>query len=74
MSAYPKRVGSSQAVSETPFLSATLIHNITTILITFLLAAPAIPIELIRYRGAAKDGGTLEYVFEAGEQNSGSNR
>jgi hypothetical protein len=22
------------------------------------------------YRGAAKDGGTLEYVFEAGEQNS----
>ena len=25
---------------------------------------------LFRYRGAAKDGGTLEYVFEAGEQNS----
>jgi hypothetical protein len=23
-----------------------------------------------RYRGAATDGGTLEYVFEAGEQNS----
>jgi hypothetical protein len=23
-----------------------------------------------QYRGAAKDGGTLEYVFEAGEQNS----
>jgi len=23
---------------------------------------------LFRYRGAAKDGGTLEYVFEAGEQ------
>jgi hypothetical protein len=27
-------------------------------------------IELFRYRGAAKDGGTLEYVFDAGEQNS----
>ena len=27
-------------------------------------------VELFRYRGAATDGGTLEYVFEAGEQNS----
>ena len=27
-------------------------------------------VELFRYRGAAKDGGTLEYVFEAGGQNS----
>jgi hypothetical protein len=25
---------------------------------------------LYRYRGAAKDGGTLEYFFEAGEQHS----
>jgi hypothetical protein len=25
---------------------------------------------LFRYRGAAKDGGTLEYIFEAGDQNS----
>ena len=25
-------------------------------------------VELFRYRGAAKDGGTLEYVFAAGEQ------
>jgi hypothetical protein len=41
-----------------------------TILITLLLAAPAMSVELFRYRGAAKDGGTLEYVFEAGEQNS----
>jgi hypothetical protein len=29
-----------------------------------------VPLSLFRYRGAAKDGGTLEYVFEAGEQNS----
>jgi hypothetical protein len=35
-----------------------------------MLAAPAFAVELFRYRGAAKDGGTLEYVFEAGEQNS----
>jgi len=41
-----------------------------TILITLLLAVPALSVELFRYRGAAKDGGTLEYVFEAGEQNS----
>ena len=27
-------------------------------------------VELFRYRGAAKDGGTIEHVFEAGEQNS----
>jgi hypothetical protein len=26
--------------------------------------------ELFRYQGAAKDGATLEYVFEAGEQNT----
>ena len=27
-------------------------------------------VELFRYRGAGKDGGTLEFVLEAGEQNS----
>ena len=43
---------------------------LATILITLLLAAPAMSVELFRSRGAAKDGGTLEYVFEAGEQNS----
>jgi hypothetical protein len=43
---------------------------LATILITPLLAVPAMSIELFRYRGAAKDGGTLEYVFEASEQNS----
>src|SRR5580692_1921622 len=39
-------------------------------LVTLLLSVPAIAVELFRYRGAAKDGGTLEYVFEAGDQNS----
>ena len=43
---------------------------LATILITLLLAAPAMSAELFRYRGAAKDGGTLEYIFEGGEQNS----
>jgi hypothetical protein len=43
---------------------------LATILITLLLSVPAISGELFRYRGAAKDGGTLEYVFDAGEQNS----
>jgi hypothetical protein len=27
-------------------------------------------VELFHYRGAAKDGTTLEYVFDAGEENS----
>src|ERR1700720_989959 len=41
-----------------------------TFLILLSMTLPAISVELFRYRGAAKDGGTLEYVFEAGEQNS----
>ena len=51
------------------FSYATMLR-LTTILITLLLAVPAMSVELFRYRGAAKDGGTLEYVFDAGEQNS----
>jgi hypothetical protein len=43
---------------------------LATILITLLLALPALSVELFRYRGAANDGGTLEYIFEAVEQNS----
>jgi hypothetical protein len=35
-----------------------------------LLAVPSKLIELFRCRGAAKDGGTLEYVLEVVEQNS----
>jgi hypothetical protein len=35
-----------------------------------MLATPAFSIELFRCRAAAKDGGTLEYVFEAGKENS----
>src|SRR6202162_2258563 len=43
---------------------------LATILLSLFLATPAFSVELFRYRGAAKDGGTLEYVFEAGEQKS----
>jgi hypothetical protein len=46
------------------------VRYLATILITLLLTIPAMSIELFRCRGAAKDGATLEYVFEAGEQNS----
>ena len=38
-------------------------HHLATIQITLLLAAPVMSVELFRYRGAAKDGGTLEYVL-----------
>jgi hypothetical protein len=34
------------------------------ILITLFLTVTAFSIELFRHRGEAKDGGTLEYVFE----------
>jgi hypothetical protein len=44
--------------------------SFATILITLALMLPAKSVELFRYQGAANDGGTLEYVFEAGEQNS----
>jgi hypothetical protein len=43
---------------------------LATLLFTLLLATQAFSVELFRYRGATKDGGTLEYVFEAGQQNS----
>jgi hypothetical protein len=43
---------------------------IAAILMILLLATHSFAVELYRYRGAAKDGGTLDYVFEAGEQNS----
>jgi hypothetical protein len=33
-----------------------------------MLATSAFAVELFRYRGAAKDGGTLEYVFETDQQ------
>jgi hypothetical protein len=44
--------------------------SLATILITLLLSIPTLSVELFRCRGAARDGGTLEYVFEGGEQNS----
>ena len=48
--------------------SSPAIRYLATILITLLLAIPAMPVELFRYRGAANDGGTLEYIFESDEQ------
>jgi hypothetical protein len=50
--------------------SLPAVRCLATILITLLVATPVMSVELFRYRGAAKDGGTLEYIFEAGEQNS----
>jgi hypothetical protein len=41
---------------------------LATVLIGLFLAIPAISVELFRYRGAARDGGTLEYVFETDQQ------
>ena len=52
------------------FRALLLVRHFTAILITLLLAVPAMSVELFRYRGADKDGGTLEYVFDGGEQNS----
>ena len=41
---------------------------ISTLLITLLLTAPAMAVELFRYGGAANDGGTLEYIFETDQE------
>jgi hypothetical protein len=38
--------------------------------ILILLAASAMSAELFRYRGAARDGGTLEYIFESEERDA----
>ncbi len=45
-------------------MAVSRLHTVRlTILAAFVvLATPAFSIELFRYRGAAKDGGTLEYV------------
>jgi hypothetical protein len=40
------------------------------VLIALLLASINMAVEVFRYLGAAKDGGTLEYVFEGGQQNT----
>jgi hypothetical protein len=39
-----------------------------TFLLTLMLAVPAMSLELFRYRGPAKNGGTLEYVFKSDQQ------
>ena len=39
-------------------------------ILIILLATPVMAVELFRYRGAAKDVGTLEYLFDVGKQNS----
>jgi hypothetical protein len=41
---------------------------LAAILIILSLILPAMSVELFRYRGAAMDGGTLEYIFETDEQ------
>ncbi len=49
-------------------LSATLpMRSLLTFLITLLMTIPVFSVELFRYRGAAKDGGTIEYIFESEE-------
>jgi hypothetical protein len=40
------------------------VRYFATLLILVALSVPAMAIELFRYQGAARDGGTLEYVFE----------
>jgi hypothetical protein len=44
-----------------------LMNNIAALLVFVSLAVPATAVELFRYGGAARDGGTLEYVFETDE-------
>jgi hypothetical protein len=39
------------------------------VFLTVMLIVPAKSVELFRYRAAAPDGSTLEYIFESDEQN-----
>ena len=43
--------------------------TLATFLVSLMLAIPSMAVELFRYRGAARDGGTLEYIFETDEEN-----
>ena len=45
------------------------VRYLATVIVALMLSVPAMSVELFRYRGAAKDGGTIEHVFEVGEQN-----
>jgi hypothetical protein len=50
------------------YITATM-RYLATLLVTLLLAVPAISVELFRYRYRAEDGGEFEYICEADEQN-----
>jgi hypothetical protein len=43
-------------------------RHFAAFVISLLLTVPAMPVELFRYRGSARDGGTLEYIFETDDQ------
>jgi hypothetical protein len=64
-----KRIGVASVSSTSLKIEMTSVR-LSILAVILMLATPAFAVELFRYRGAAKDGGTLEYVFEAGEQNS----
>jgi hypothetical protein len=51
-------------------MTLRLMRHLATTVVTLLLSLPALSVELFRYRGAAKDGGTLELHLEASEQYS----
>ena len=44
-------------------------RSFVVILFSLFLAHTALSVELFRYLAPAEDGGMLEYIFEAGEQN-----
>jgi hypothetical protein len=48
----------------TDFCHNRYVRSVSVVLFTLLVTLPALTVELFRYRGSAKDGGTLEYLFE----------
>ena len=44
------------------------VRYLAPVIVALMLSVPAMSVELFRYRGAAKNGGTLEYVFETDGQ------
>ena len=49
-------------------ITVVMIVRLWLVAVIVVLATPAFAVELFRYRGAARDGGTLEYVFETNEE------
>jgi hypothetical protein len=62
--------GRSKGIRKTRTSHLLFMRYLAAVLLNLLLADSVWSVELFRYRGAAKDGGTLEYIFDTDEQDA----